>query len=387
VFIDGALVGAPQGWAARPDLTALFPAAQYPGIGRALGVFGLDTTALANGLHTIAWSSTTNTGFTAGIASHFFTVANGALMLNARAASPAAASASPTSPTVSRVVAAVPPAAASLAAATLTADDVDALPPDDTSVGGRRGFDMTAPLQPYDVVNGSVTVPDEELDRIELQFGAAVSGAAINGAAMGGAASGRSYVAYLRTPSGLSPLPIGSRFDGAAGVFVWQPGVGFVGAYQFVFLRLANGQPVAKTEVRIILNPKRTGRVGAQTVIDAPAANAPGGGPTIVSASGFAVTGWASDFNSTIDNGVDVVHVWGYRVDGQGNPDPAFLGPALVGGNRPDVGALYGARFARSGYGLVVNSLPPGTYDIAVFAYSTVSNSFAPAQTVRVVVK
>jgi hypothetical protein len=48
---------------------------------------------------------------------------------------------------------------------------------------------------------------------------------------------------------------------------------------------------------------------------------------------------------------------------------------------------LNGARFARSGYALIVNSLAPGIYDSAVFAYSTVSNSFAPAQTVRVVVK
>jgi hypothetical protein len=122
-------------------------------------------------------------------------------------------------------------------------------------------------------------------------------------------------------------------------------------------------------------------------VIDAPAARASDGTPIVVSKDGFAVTGWAADFSSTIDSGVDVVHVWAYRVDGVGATDPIFVGPALVNGSRPDVGALYGARFSNTGYGLVVNTLPPGTYDIAVFAYSTVTQTFAPAQVVRVIVR
>ena len=77
VFIDGASVGTPVGWAARSDLTSLFPAAQFPGINKALGVYGLDTTAFANGLHTIAWIVTNNTGTTAGVGSRFITIATG----------------------------------------------------------------------------------------------------------------------------------------------------------------------------------------------------------------------------------------------------------------------------------------------------------------------
>ena len=54
---------------------------------------------------------------------------------------------------------------------------------------------------------------------------------------------------------------------------------------------------------------------------------------------------------------------------------------------RPDVAAVYGERFKESGYGMIVQTLAPGTYDIAVFAYSTVSNGFAPAKVVRVTVR
>ena len=53
-----------------------------------------------------------------------------------------------------------------------------------------------------------------------------------------------------------------------------------------------------------------------------------------------------------------------------------------------DVSAfLRDPRFDKSGYGLVVDGLAPGTYDIAVFAYSTVIGGFAPPKTVRVTVR
>ena len=63
---------------------------------------------------------------------------------------------------------------------------------------------------------------------------------------------------------------------------------------------------------------------------------------------------------------------------------PVFVGVAAYGGARPDVAAIYGERFLKSGYGLRVEGLAPGTYDLAVFAYSTVTRGFAPAKIVRV---
>src|SRR6185436_9157003 len=78
IVIDGVFGASPTGWVARGDLTSLFPASIYPGVTSALGVASIDTTALANGVHTIAWVVTANNGEAEGIGSRFFTVANGA---------------------------------------------------------------------------------------------------------------------------------------------------------------------------------------------------------------------------------------------------------------------------------------------------------------------
>ena len=105
----------------------------------------------------------------------------------------------------------------------------------------------------------------------------------------------------------------------------------------------------------------------------------------------FVLAGWAADLDSTVDRGVDTVHVWAYPATpstGSGQAaDPIWIGAATYGGARPDVAAVYGDRFLKTGYGLTVQGLAPGTYDLAVFAYSTVTGGFVPAKTVRVTVR
>jgi hypothetical protein len=86
VYIDGKPVGAPTGWTTRADLTSLFPASAYAGIGTALGVFTFDSRAYADGVHTIGWAVTDNLGASAGIGSRFFVVANGTSVASALAA-------------------------------------------------------------------------------------------------------------------------------------------------------------------------------------------------------------------------------------------------------------------------------------------------------------
>jgi hypothetical protein len=209
-------------------------------------------------------------------------------------------------------------------------------------------------------------VQAEELDRIELHLSAP---------------SGDAYTGYLRAAGELTPLPIGSHLDPTTGEFTWMPGVGFYGAYDFVFVRWNDGVAAARQDVRITLNAKGSNRVGPQTIIDVPGENVRVGSP-------FYLGGWAADLDSPIDSGVNTVHVWAYPIDAHGNRlDPTFLGPAIYGGARPDVAAVYGDRFGNAGYGLIVNGLPPGTYDLAVFAFSTVVNNFTPANVVRVVVR
>ena len=95
------------------------------------------------------------------------------------------------------------------------------------------------------------------------------------------------------------------------------------------------------------------------------------------------VAGWAADLNSADGTGVDTVHVWAYPIDGSA---PIFVGAAEYGGARPNVATVHGERFLKSGYGLTVQGLAPGTYDLAVFPHSTVTRGFGPAGVVRVTV-
>jgi hypothetical protein len=348
VLVDGVSLGSPVGWAARSDITALFPVAQYAGVNKAVAGFGLDTTAMTNGVHQIAWIVTATSGGTSGVGSRYFTVSNGSLY-----AAPGAASArlhNPLTPT----------------------SEIDAAPADLSSIEGRRGFDPDAPLVWYESSRGRVTVQSEEVDRVELHLSS------------GGP---QPYTGYLLTVTGFAPLPIGSTLDAGTGTFTWQAGVGFLGRYDLVFVRWDGGRAVARQDVRIVLNPKGSNRVGPQTIVDLPAPAAQGRGP-IVTGTSFFLAGWAADLDSTVDRGVDAVHVWAYPVTGAGERDqPIFLGPAVYGGARPDVAAVYGDRFTDTGYGLIVQGLAPGTYDVAVFAYSTVREDFAPAKVVRMTVR
>jgi hypothetical protein len=338
-FIDGVEFAPPGGWTDRQDLTALFPAASYSGVAHALGVTSFDTRTLTNGVHSISWVATASNGQRAGIGSRFFSVSNNTLMSGVRSA----LSALPDVDEVNRV----PLARAGV-------------------VVGRRGYDLTAPLQTYPVdASGRATLWAEELDRIEVQLGAP------------------GYTGYLRIGDRLGPLPIGSTIDAATGTFTWGVGVAFVHDYDLVFVRREHERLAQRQEVRISLRPKLSRRAGAQLVIDTPHVPASGDDPAVVQP--FLVAGWAVDLGETVGTGIGTLHVWAFPV--RPGHEPIFLGATAYGGARPDVSALYGERFKPSGYGLMVTSLSPGTYDLGVFAWSTVTGTFAPAKVVRVTVR
>jgi hypothetical protein len=306
----------------------------------------MNTTTLANGVHTIAWIVTANSGGTSGVGSRFFTVSNGALFADPRRASGGSIAAN----VIARDDTGPLPRAA----------DVDAVPIDRTPMRGRRGFDLAAPVRTYPVAGDRIVLHAEELDRIELQMGGAPG----------------SYSGYQRTGDGLAALPIGSTLEAPDGTFIWMPGVAFVGAYDLVFVRSVEGRAAARRELRIVLHPKGSGRVGPQVTIDTPESSAS-------VARSFVLAGWAADLDADTGSGVDAVHVWAYRA----GADPIFLGAAAYGGTRPDVAAVYGDRFGPSSFGLAIDRLDPGTYDIAVFAWSTVTGGFVPARVVRVIVR
>ena len=97
----------------------------------------------------------------------------------------------------------------------------------------------------------------------------------------------------------------------------------------------------------------------------------------------FALAGWAADLDAASGTGINTLHVSAYPSTGG---LPVFLGTPALGGLRPDVAAVHGDQFIESGFGLTVQGLNGGTYDLAVFPWSNVTGAFAPPNVVHVTV-
>ena len=74
VQLDGVAVGQPTYNNFRSDIASLFPG--YANSGGAVGFFRIDTTQIANGVHTIAWVAYDNLGHGEGLGSRYFNVFN-----------------------------------------------------------------------------------------------------------------------------------------------------------------------------------------------------------------------------------------------------------------------------------------------------------------------
>jgi Divergent InlB B-repeat domain len=327
VYVDGVPIGTPSYGHPRADIAAIFP-----GLANSDGAVGfkiIDTTALTNGLHTIVWTATDSAGMTSGLGSRFFRVANGV-------------------------------ASAAAMTSALSSSTLEAVPLDPTPVVARRGWAADAPWRSYAVgAAGRAVLRGEEIDRFELALAPP---------------AGETYAGYLRVGAEFQPLPVGSRLDPDSGAFTWSPGVGFVGRYDLVFVRSAGARAVARRDVRILLAAKGSGHVGPQVVIDTPRSQQDVAQP-------FALGGWAADLDAAAGPGIDTLHVWAYPLTGG---PPVFLGTPELGGPRPDVAAIHGDQFLASGFGLVVQGLPHGHYDLAVFPWSGVTGGFAAPQIVRI---
>jgi hypothetical protein len=190
VILDGVAAGHPTYNQYRSDIATLFPG--LANSNGAIGFFYLDTTTLANGVHTISWNVFDNAGRGDGIGSQYFTVLNtGTVAAPAVIDEPVAAS----------------------------GDDL---------VTARVGFRQPDALPRAS--DGTYVVDMEELDRVELRIGAS---------------EGHLLVAGERRF-----LPIGSTLRG--GVFYWQAGPGFLGGYELVFGR----SDATLVRVRIVVRPK-----------------------------------------------------------------------------------------------------------------------------------
>jgi hypothetical protein len=142
----------------------------------AIGFYSIDTTQLANGVHTISWSVTDNAGHSDGVGSRYFTVAN-----------------------------------TGGGNAPVGEDPIE--PASDISVTLRQNHAEPRTLGAS--TDRSYTAEVEELGLIELHLGAVAGQMLVDGRN--------------------APLPVGSTLKG--GVFYWHAALGFLGEYRLAFER------------------------------------------------------------------------------------------------------------------------------------------------------
>ena len=112
------------------------------------------------------------------------------------------------------------------------------------------------------------------------------------------------------------------------------------------------------------------------------AVDAPQPGAT-VTGSAIRVGGWALQDGAVDGPGTTAVHVWAYPVGGAA---PVLVGAGTMSVERPDVAALLGGEFLRSGF-VVNGTLPAGTYDLVIAVHNARTGIFDQHRVVRVVVR
>jgi hypothetical protein len=178
----------------RADVATLFP-----GLHNSSGAVGfrvIDTTLLANGIHTISWVVSDDAGATEGIGSRYFHVNN-----------------------ASTVTAATPLAAARSAPSVA---DAGAL----AGVAERPVAEVAGTFAAKVPATYYKTVRIREMERLTFDLARELRLTPGCGATFGGG----EVVGDDRRP-----LPAGSSLDPVHGTFAWQPGPGFIGSYRLAF--------------------------------------------------------------------------------------------------------------------------------------------------------
>jgi len=237
VWVDGVFKGHPVYNQYRADIATSFPG--YANKDGAVGYYYLNTTGYANGAHQIGWTVNDSTGAGDGIGSRFFTIFNSASGSSSHSPVQLASATRP---------AAIGEAKPYRRLSELAGMRIGA----QTPVYLRTGFvrdQILAPAYPDSV--GTVDLAVECAGRIEVHLDAlwTVSGNEAKRPISGRGAA--RYEGYLIVGQELRPLPVGSTMDAAAGIFYWQPGAGFLGRYEFVFVRKEAGLTPEKRLVNI----------------------------------------------------------------------------------------------------------------------------------------
>lgn len=200
VYVDGVNRGNPSYNLYREDIATLFPG--YANTNGAVGYFYLDTTAYADGVHTIQWTATDNEGSTDGIGSRYFTIQNPRI--------------------ANRTASGFLPHIA----------DIMALPIDETAaISFREGFDDSVEMKrAAKHLEGTANISMPQSRRLVIRLNDRREDIV-------------SYDGYLLMNGQLSGLPVGSTLNRSSGTFYWMPGPAFRGRFPLVFVKTgANGQ-------------------------------------------------------------------------------------------------------------------------------------------------
>ncbi len=209
VYVDGVKLGHPVYNVYRGDIAAIFPG--YANSNGAGGYFYLDTTAYRNGVHTIAWTAVDDAGNTQGIGSRYFTIRNslensGQRIMDSNRELPWRPGDSLRAPV-----------------------DYPAF------IEMKKGYNPgIAPQIVYPDGKGIINIEIQELDRIEIHMAGDRRNVEVK--AEERASETADVVGFLEVGERLQSLPPGSALDRQKGIFYWQPGPGFVGKYDFVFI-------------------------------------------------------------------------------------------------------------------------------------------------------
>lgn len=223
VNVDGVDVAHPSYGIGRGDVAAVLPG--YANSNNAGGQFLLDSTAYANGMHTISWNVYDNLGRADGVGSRYFHIWN-------------------TTAPAQTLIGLLPDQGAPRRL--LRLNGATRTRPETRTAGAlsyRKGYDRNAPMSVRTPGAGGQYEPleIEELERIEIE--------------LPGLPGGSSWTGAMRTGGDLRPLPIGSTLDEEDGVYYWQLGPGFLGEYQLEFSRPG----MAPVVIRIRVAPKGSG--------------------------------------------------------------------------------------------------------------------------------
>ncbi|MCP4216199.1 MAG: hypothetical protein GY765_16245 [bacterium] len=214
VYLDGVNLGQPLYNLYRADIAEMFPGyANSEGAGVRITI---DAAGLEEGLHQVYWTATDDAGNTVGIGSRYFMVNHTGTDENSQAKRSTGA--------------AIPP--------------MEDIPVDAAGeITATKGYGETAAGKTAAGRDGIFRLGLKEMQRVVLQLHGSQreSGApALNSAIV-------KYRGYLMVGEQLRPLPIGSTLDKRHGVFYWQPGHGFIGTYDFVFIaEKENGDTLRK---------------------------------------------------------------------------------------------------------------------------------------------